>query len=217
VVLIILLAREYRENIPEKQALKPSVQRSMLLGKIADLPPEIKIDSPRENISNLALNDRPSVALPPPKAEEPIKKSVKVKEGATLSSLSKQYYSQANITLIDKILMSNSEITNPHLIKTNQTIQIPDITEDSLIIESPDGIFKIHLGTFLRPELAKQYRDKDDLQGKEMEIVSRKISAQETWYMAFAGKFDSRQECLKTIRILRSKGLLPAFIVPRQK
>jgi len=216
VVIIILLGREYIKSTSEKQALQASVQRSMVVGKIPILPPESN-DLTSQNSLNLALNDKPSVSLPQPKAKKPIKKFVKVKEGDTLSSLSKRYYSQANITLIDKILMSNPEITNPHLIKTNQTIQIPDITEDSLIIESPDRAFKVHLGTFLRADLAKQYRDEADLEGKEIEIVSRKISAQETWYMALAGEFDSREECLKTIRILRSKGLLPALIVPPPK
>ena len=164
----------------------------------------------------MALNDRPSVALPPPGAEKPRKTFVKVKEGTTLSSLSRQYYGQVNITLIDKIMMSNPEITNPHLIRTDQTIEIPHITEDSFIIESPDRTFKVHVGTFVRAEFAKQYRDEADLKGREIEIVPRKVSAQETWYATLAGKFDSREECLRTIRILRSKGLLPALIITPQ-
>lgn len=210
-VIIILLGREHIKSISEKRASQASVQRSMGVEKIPILPPESN-DLTSQNSLNLALNDKPTVSLPQPKAEKPIEKFVKVKEGDTLSSLSKKYYNQVNITLIDRILMSNPEITNPNLIKTNQTIRIPDITEDSLIIEFPDRTFKVHLGTFLQAETAKQYRDEAGLKGKEIEIISRKPSPQETWYMAVAGKFDSREECLKAIRILRSKGLLPAFI-----
>jgi len=217
VVLIIVSGTAYIKSLPEKGTLTPSDQQSMVLGKIADLPAESKADLPPENILYVPTNDNPSMALSMPKAEKPIKTFVKVKEGATLSSLSRQYYGQASITLIEKIMMSNPEITNPHLIKTNQIIQMPDITEDSLIIPSPDRTFRVYLGAFVRPEFANQYRGKDDLQGKEIEVFSRRISAQEIWYMAFAGKFDSKEECLKTIRILRAKGLLPAFIGPSQK
>jgi cell division protein FtsN len=39
----------------------------------------------------------------------------------------------------------------------------------------------------------------------------RKVSPEETWYRVTAGKFDTREEGLKTIRALKKKGLLPAL------
>jgi hypothetical protein len=125
--------------------------------------------------------------------------------------MGRKYYQTVNETLLDFILESNPEITNIHLIRVDQQIKIPEITEESLIIQSPDHSFKIHLGTFLNPGSAKIYEHEPVLKGKEIGVISRKVSPGDTWYRIIAGKFDNKDECLKVIRILKEKALLPIF------
>jgi len=138
-------------------------------------------------------------------------RSIAVQRGYSLSSLARKYYGLANTTLVDHILKANPSITNPNLIKITQKINMPDITESLLIMESSDGTCKVHLGTFLEAASARPYRDESALQGKEIEVIPWEVSPQETWYRVVAGNFESRNECLKVIQVLRQKGLLPSL------
>ena len=133
---------------------------------------------------------------------------VTVKSGDTIVSLSQKYYRRADMILLDKILELNPRITNPHLILAQQKIKIPEITEASLVIPSPDGTCKVHLATFSRLEYANSYRDEPALKGKSIEIIPRKVSPGETWYRVVAGNFSNTDECLRVIGILKKKGLL---------
>ena len=163
-----------------------------------------------------ASQSLPVSTAPPtlPENENRVKKFVTVESGDTMISLCLRYYQRANITLLDKILELNPGITNPHLILVNKEIRIPEITEASLVIPSPDGTCKVHLGTFSRPEYADSYRDDPVLKGRSIEVIARKISSQETWYRIMAGKFETRAEALTALRTLKEKGLLP---IPQQK
>jgi general secretion pathway protein A len=158
-----------------------------------------------------------SQRTPPPAStaamdrEYKLKKVVVVKEGQTISQLTKTYYGRADLTLIDFLLELNPEITNVHLILVDQEIKIPNITEKLLIIPSPDHTYKIHAGTFETPDPAKLYRDELVLTGKKIEVVPRKVSPRETWHRVIIGKFDNKEEALKMIFLLKEKGLLPAF------
>ena len=146
-----------------------------------------------------------------PKEDKTINR-VSVKMGQTLSFLSQQYYQMTNTTLLDFILDSNPDVTNVHLINVNQEIKIPKITETSLILPTPEGSFKIYLGTFGTPDFSKIYRNEPALKGKEIEIIPRKVSPQDTWYRIHVGTFDNQGEALKTIHLLKKKGLLPLLI-----
>ena len=50
------------------------------------------------------------------------------------------------------------------------------------------------------------------MRGKEIEIVARKATPEDTWYRVVVGKFDSKDEALKVISILKDRKLLPLFI-----
>jgi general secretion pathway protein A len=159
-----------------------------------------------------------SIQITPPSAsiatmgrEYKLKEVVVVKKGQNISQLTQKYYGMANITLIDFILDLNPEITNVHLIIVNQKIKIPNITEESLIIQSPDRTYKIHAGTFETPDNAKLYSDEPVFKGKKIEILPLKVSPRETWYRVVIGKFDNKNEVLKMISLLKENGLLPAF------
>jgi general secretion pathway protein A len=136
---------------------------------------------------------------------------ISVEKGQTISSLAEKYYHMSNPTLVDLILTFNPEISNAHLIIVNQTIRIPKITEEHLIVQSPDLTYKIYIGTFGSPNFARLYRGEPVLQGREIEIVPRAISPGETWYRVMVGKFDNADEVLKMIDLLRKRGLLPLF------
>jgi hypothetical protein len=112
---------------------------------------------------------------------------------------------------MDFILDSNPEIKDVHLILVDQKIKIPKITEESLIIKTPENTYKINAGTFQTRHPAKIYNDEKTLKGKKIEILPRNVSTHETWYQVVIGKFDSEDEVLKMIGFLKGKGLLPAF------
>ena len=153
----------------------------------------------------------PSASLMRVNKETRSTESIIVKTGQSISSLAEQYYGRSNITLADLILDSNPEITNANLISVNQKIRMPKITEGSLIVQSSDRTYKINVGTFWSPKFAKLYRSEPSLRGKEIEIVARKVTPKETWYRVVVGKFDSEDEALKVISILKDRKLLPPF------
>lgn len=125
--------------------------------------------------------------------------------------LARKYYQASNETLADLIFDANPEITNIHLIGVNQQIRIPEITEELLIVQSSDKGYRIHLGTFTNRQFLKVYDGDPNLKGKELEFIPKKVAPRETWYQILAGRFENREECLKVIRALKKKGLLPAF------
>jgi general secretion pathway protein A len=143
--------------------------------------------------------------------EEPFMEIETIKRGQTVYSLTKKYYSAVNRTLMDLILDSNPEIKDVHLIRVDQKIKIPKITEESLIVKTPENTYKINAGTFQTPHPAKIYSDEQTLKGKKIEILPRNVSPHETWYQVVIGKFNSEDEVLKMIDFLKGKELLPAF------
>ena len=145
------------------------------------------------------------------KGEARFRKAIGVVEGGTLYSIARAYYHQANTTLIDYILEFNPGIENIHQLPANQKIRIPEIREETLLMQSPDGSWKIHLGTHVNQEIARRYRGEPLLKGKEIEIIKRQVSPQDVWYRVFAKKFDTQEEGLKKIQKLRKKGLLAAL------
>ncbi len=145
------------------------------------------------------------------KVDRKVKEIVTARKNDCITSLGQKFYHNTNETLLDFILETNPEIANIHLIRVDQQIKIPEITGESLIIRSPDGSFKIYLGTFLSSESAEVYHREPVLQGKEFEVIPRKVSPNDTWYRITVGKFNNKEECLEVISILREKGLLPIF------
>jgi type II secretory pathway predicted ATPase ExeA len=153
----------------------------------------------------------PSAFLMRVNKETRITQSIIVKTGQSISRLAQQYYGGSNITRADLILDSNPEITNANLISVNQKVRMPKITEESMIVKSSDRTYKINVGTFWSPKFAELYRSEPSLRGKEIEIVSKKAAPNETWYRVVVGKFNSEDEALKVISILKGKKLLPLF------
>lgn len=152
-------------------------------------------------------------ATPPisEREKERLTEIIVVKSGQTLSSLAKKYYNLANATLVDLILKSNPEITNAHLITVDQKIRIPKMTEESLVIQSPDRTYKIHVGTFWTPDAPKLYGDEPALKGKTIEIIPRKVSPTDMWFQVLVGSFKNREEALRMVSHLKEKGLLPSL------
>jgi type II secretory pathway predicted ATPase ExeA len=132
-------------------------------------------------------------------------KIVEVPEGETLNSLIERYYPESNPTIVDYILESNPMVKNMHLILVKQKIIIPEIRDESLLVEPKDGTWKLHLGTFCTPNSAGIYKEEETLKGKEIQIVERRVSPRDTWYRVYAGTFDTKEEGLKTVQELKKK------------
>ena len=170
-------------------------------------PREQELDSPKSH----------SPAPPPPVSPIPrngsdlVEKTVVVQKGQTISSLAQEYYGVSSATLAALIQEFNPEIANVHLISEGQVIRLPKITQERLVIQSPDLTYAIHVGTFWTRSFSKRYADEPTLKGKKIEIVPRKVSPQDTWYRVEIGKFANRQEALEVVHRLKEKGLLPLF------
>jgi len=165
----------------------------------------------------LVSPESPKPVSPPPSPlallseEDKIIEIATVKRGYTISYLTEKYYGMANHTLMDLILDSNPEIKDVHLILMDQKIKIPKITNELLTMQSTDHAYKIQVGTFQNPDLARFYSNEPALKGKVVEIFPRKVSPQETWYRVVVGPFGHKDECLKVIAQLKENGLLPVF------
>ncbi len=177
-----------------------------------------KVDVHYPSVETRALKvESTKTAMPPSASSILVSKdaisteSIIVKKGQSISRLAQQYYGGSNITRADLILDSNPEITNANLISVNQKVRIPKITVESLIVKSSDRTYKINVGTFWSPKFAGVYRSEPSLRGKEIDIVARKAAPNETWYRVVVGKFNSEDDALKVISILRDKKLLPLF------
>jgi len=136
---------------------------------------------------------------------------VAVRLGQTISSIAEQYYGMTNKTLCELILQFNPAITNIHFITVDQIIHMPKISEERLVIQSPDRTFKLFAGTFWTPTLANVYQYQPALQGKVVDVIPRNVSPEETWYRVEIGPFDTKEAVLEAIRSLKEKGLLPLF------
>jgi len=194
---------------------------------VATLKGPSSVESPKKEILNpatqiLSLDEKeeatstgPSKEQPPPNAPIIEKKSavktIAVEKGETLYSVLRRSYNRANATLLDYILELNPEIADPNLVKANDRIRLPILIEESLIRQSANGSFRIHLATFTKREFAERYKSEEALKGKIIQIEDRRVSSQEIWYRVFVEGYQSREESKKSIKVLRRKGLLPLF------
>lgn len=181
------------------------------------LPERMKPASPAPGKTEPASPPSPTAAGPPSKAEARIKKTVTVKAGENIYTLAAQNYRVANTSVVDQILEVNPRITSSRKLLANQRVNLPDITEESLVLKTGEGTYQIRLGTFLKPEYSNFLKGEPALRGKEIKIIPRKLSGGETWYRAVAGNFTTREEGLKVIRGLNAKGLSPFFPGFRKK
>ncbi len=153
----------------------------------------------------------PVASKPTGTSEKRFKGSIGVATGGTLYSIARQYYKEANISLSECILEFNPRITDINSISPYLKVQVPKIGEESFLLRSQDGSYKIILGTFDHPKYSRLYKNEPELKDKKIEVVSRKVSPGETWYRLMAGNYNTREEGLKTIQALKKKGLLPGL------
>lgn len=188
-ILFGFLFKEWRSHPPEKPE-KPA---------IAPLP-VLPLTSTKEEVSP-----------PPPQPAARKEKMAKVERGETLFMLAQRYYGQTSLTFVDHILMANPGIADPNRIWENQRIRLPEITEDSLILQGGDGAYRVWLETFLERQQAESLKGEFSSKAIGIEVLPRPVSPEKTWYRAVAGKFSTREECRKSIPGLQEKGLLPVL------
>ena len=205
------------QSEPSKPASEPKAAAAASASPAA-APPQEKPVPVQEERKQPAAEPSKSESAPgpaPPKAagksERRFQKTMGVVKGETLYSIARQYYKEANISLVDCILEFNPKITDIHSIGPNLKIRVPEIGEESFLLRSPDGSYKIILGTFGQEKQSRTYKNEPELKDKKIEVVLRKVAPEETWYRVTAGNFETREEGLKAIQSLKKKGLLPAL------
>ena len=145
-----------------------------------------------------------------PQAVEP-EKTVTVKKGWTLSLLAQQHYGLVNPTVLDILLEHNPRITDVNQIPADEPIKIPPLTEERFLGRDPDGRHHIYLGTFGNQRSIQALKKHPLLQGKTFKTALRKVSSDVLWYRVTVGGFESKEEALKALRVLKQQGVLPAF------
>lgn len=141
----------------------------------------------------------------------------KVNKGDSIYAIAERAYGVSNTSVVDRILEANPRISDPDLLPARETIRLPKITEESLVIPSRDGLYQIRLGTFAKAEYADYLKNHPVLKDKEVEITPRTTASGKTWFRVTAGKFEDRDEALRTIRALKEQGLSPYFTGFRKK
>ena len=58
---------------------------------------------------------------------------------------------------MDIVLDFNPGLENANLIRVNQKIRLPRMTEELLILENPDQTYQIHAGTYADPDASRRY------------------------------------------------------------
>jgi type II secretory pathway predicted ATPase ExeA len=223
IMIGVFLGKEYLKNIFEIPQTVTYIKPSAVSEEVTTKAPVIEADSVSKTATAASsegnqtatipseVTDSPKPSVASARTEIRYKRIVDIGQGANLSSLILNNYNQVNTTLMDIIMAFNPEIANPNLILINQKIRIPEITESNLIAESSHGNIKAHLGTFPTRQEALKYKNFINITDKEIEIIPRNISPDEIWFRVMAGPFTNEEDCLKTIQVLRRKGLLPVF------
>jgi phage tail protein X len=147
----------------------------------------------------------------PPANEEREEQVISAEWGDSIFSLALKHYGALNKTLADLILEANPGIINIDRILSGQKIKIPVISDESLIVQAPERGYRIHLGTFAGRRAVRIFKKEPGLNGKNFEFIKKNVSPRQDWYKILVGTFESREECLKVIRALKAKRLLPAF------
>ena len=137
--------------------------------------------------------------------------TVRAEKGSTLLQLAKRHYHYASPTVVDVILEANPDITDVHFIRENRKIVMPPLTETSFLLPGPNKGYKLHLRTYTGNPSIKVFETDPVLKGKTIEVVPRNVSPRETWYRVVAGTFVTKEEGMKCLRVLRTKGIVPDF------
>ena len=146
------------------------------------------------------------------RAETALREIVAVRDGQTVSDLCTQYYGVSNPTLMDILLDFNPEIENAHLIRSNQRIRMPKITEEVMLLRASDQSWQVHLGTYWNEESSRRLISLPALQGKTVKIVPRKVSPEDTWYRVIVVGMTSRDEAKNLVSFLKERRVFPLAI-----
>lgn len=133
--------------------------------------------------------------------------STLMERGWDLTHLAERHYGRVSPTILDIILEANPIIKDINKVPVNQEIVMPPITEDSFVLPASDKGYTIHLGTFDHMPVLKAFKDDFALKGKTVEIIVRNISPHKRWYRVVAGPFSTREEAMKTLSALQSRGV----------
>jgi len=140
-----------------------------------------------------------------------IKDTATAISGTTIFKLTRQYYHSDHITHAYLIKKANPDIKSIHRINLDQHIIIPEINIETPLIKSQDNSYKIELGTFKSLKKVRKYFEEPVLADKQLKIIPVKVSSKDIWYRLILERFETKEEGLSTVYILKDKNLLPCF------
>ena len=180
-------------------------------------PPAAPVETGTSATETISAPSHPATSSMGTRGKPEFEEIVTVKVGESIYELCRRYYGLTNATLIDIVLDFNPGLENANLIRVNQKIKLPRMTENLLILENPDQTYQIHAGTYADPDTSRRYSNVSALKEKEIEVIPRKVSPGDTWYRVVIGRFDNRDEALKMIRLLKGRGLVPSSRIVSSK
>ena len=131
-------------------------------------------------------------------------KTVSAREGDIVSTLVLEEYGILSDTICDIVKRANPEIEDLDQISIGQKIILPNLDNDSMIVEAGKGVFSIHIASFSSYDDAKQYFKKAASENLPISISPVKITGRKLWYRVTAGNFPSRAQAIefaKTIKL----------------
>jgi hypothetical protein len=151
----------------------------------------------------LATQNKPAVA------REKVARIVVFKEeGGNLYSLALKHYQNANETLFDLILQANPDITDVRQINDDQKIVLPVITAESYVEKVSEDNYRVHVGTYETRKIANFYFNKISDLKKVLIVSAHEFSPKDTWYRLMISHFNSKEEALKTVNLLKERGVI---------
>lgn len=115
-------------------------------------------------------------------------------------------YGIVNDTVLDIIQIANPEIKDLNLIFAGQTIHLPQIRRQDLIVKDPSGRFHIHYASHYKYEDAQITRQ-NLLDQSIKAFVLPSVQGNNTVYRVYCGNFKTRNEAEEKLKTLEFKQL----------
>jgi type II secretory pathway predicted ATPase ExeA len=205
--------KTHKTRVPSKKESSatdviPHNGRSKIEVKKASVDNETKANLRPQNVAGLSgkLQNLPLARQIEPKIYEKSTKSDftkrVVKAGESLTKIARETYGVSNNTVIDLIHMANPAIKNINRIIAGQTIILPLIEKEDLIVSDEKGSYYIHYASFYNFEKAIQ-SVKELMDKNEKRFIIRTLQQENEVYRVYCGIFKSREEAQKELETLK--------------
>jgi phage tail protein X len=140
-------------------------------------------------------------------------KAISAKPGDIISALATKEYGTLTDTIFDIIKRANPGIEDLNMIYVGDTVILPPLDIESLVMQNDDGTFSIHLATF--PSDADGLKLQEAFSNNHYKISMRpvKILGNQAWQRVTLGYFPDRASAIEYIRAVDVDSALFPFPV----